>query len=116
MRATPLLQPRPGMSYFAAGLAHPCRVNTRLCSRLWPLTGEIARVVGDGGGMGVGSEVGEAEVEVADLDAAVHLEHLPGDEAARRRRQVEHGEGDVLGLAEPAQRRLLHHLGPQLVG
>ena len=43
-----------------------------------------------------------AEVEVGLLEAAVDLEHLAGDEAAGGAGQVEHGGGDVLGLADAA--------------
>src|SRR5690606_34007059 len=51
-------------------------------------------------------QVRQPEVEVGLLEAAVDLEQLAGDVLARGRGQVEHGGGDVLGLADPSQRRL----------
>src|ERR1041385_5065315 len=62
------------------------------------------------------SEIGETQPEVGGFDAAVDLEHLAGHEAPCLGREVEGGEGDVVGRAEPAQRRAGDHLRPQVVG
>src|SRR5690242_12121347 len=50
--------------------------------------------------------VGEPEVEGGLLDAAVDLDQLAGDVLPGLRRQVEDAGGDVLRLADPAERRL----------
>ena len=57
-----------------------------------------------------GHEVGQAEVEVRHLQAAVDLEHLAGHEPTGGAGQVEHRRRDVLDLTDPRQRRLRGHL------
>ena len=56
-------------------------------------------------------QVGQSEVEVGLLQAAVDLDHLAGEEAAGAAGEVERRGRDVLGLADPAERRLAGHLG-----
>jgi len=46
-------------------------------------------------------QIWEMKVEVDGLEAAVDLEHLPGDEARRVRRQVQRGDCDVIDRAAP---------------
>src|SRR5690349_6747026 len=85
-----------------------------------PESGETAYAVGVeevtgrtlGGGLRL--EIRHPQVEGRLLDAAVDLDQLAGDVLPRLRGEVEHARGDVLGLADPAERRLglelVHHL------
>src|SRR6188508_3833354 len=59
-------------------------------------------------------DVGQIEVEVGCLDAAVDLEQLAGEVLPGPGAQVERRGRDVLGLADPAQWRLGLHLVHQL--
>src|SRR5690606_13167630 len=66
------------------------------------------------GSDGARLQVGQGDPQVRVLDAAVDLDDLAGDEAAGVRAQPHGGAGDVLGVAEPAQRRAGLEPGAQL--
>src|SRR3954469_14759644 len=63
--------------------------------------------------MASSSEVWNGEIEIGNGEAAVDLEHFAGQEAARGRREVDRGGGDVGRVAEASHGRcLLHWLAP----
>src|SRR6187549_163732 len=82
-----------------------------------PESGETARAVGvleEVTSRTLRGHVGEPEVQGGLLDAAVDLDELAGDVLPGPRREVEDACGDVLRLADPAQRRLALKLAHQL--
>src|SRR5450631_1643839 len=74
-----------------------------LCCRL------TERVATDAASAVLGSQIGQAEIEVRAVQATIDLENLAGYVRTRRRRQKEHRGSDLLGVGDsPNERALLH--------
>src|SRR6266849_4390862 len=63
----------------------------------------------------MGLEVGEVQPEVRRLDPPIDLPHLSCDETSRWRGQIQGGQCDVVGMAQPPEGRIGDHLRPQAV-